>query len=75
MLAGNVLWYGFVRDYEAISYQVTLTFFTSPTPSNTSGTRMHYTICWRVVVYLIKSSIELAINTLSFESIGIKGME
>jgi hypothetical protein len=28
-MAANVLWYGVVRDYEAISYQVIPTFFTS----------------------------------------------
>jgi hypothetical protein len=28
-ITGNGLWYGVVRDYEAISYQFTPTFFTS----------------------------------------------
>ncbi|MFW5804726.1 MAG: hypothetical protein ACOCWG_05805, partial [bacterium] len=45
-IVGNVLWYGVVRDYEAISYQVTPTFFTSHKPSKTTETRMHYTMCW-----------------------------
>ena len=41
----NVLWYGVVRDYEAISYQFTPTFFTSHKRSQTAETRMHYTMC------------------------------
>jgi len=41
----NVLWYGVVRDYEAISYQITPTFFTSYKCSQTTETRMHYTMC------------------------------
>ena len=44
-LVGNVLWYGVVRDYEAISYQFTPTFLTSYKRSQTSETRMHYTMC------------------------------
>ena len=36
----NVLWYGVVRDYEAISYQFTPNFFTSHKHSQTSETRM-----------------------------------
>jgi len=43
--AHNGLWYGVVRDFEAISYQFTLTFFTSHEPWQTSETRMHYTMC------------------------------
>jgi hypothetical protein len=35
-----------VRDYEAISYQFTPTFFTSHKPSKTPETRMHYTMCY-----------------------------
>jgi hypothetical protein len=34
-----------VRDNEAISYQFTPTFFTSHKCSQTSETRMHYTMC------------------------------
>ena len=49
----NVLWYGVVRDYEAKTYQVTASFFTSHKRSNTSETRMHYTMCWRYVAYFI----------------------
>jgi hypothetical protein len=45
IIAGNGLWYGVVRDYEAISYQFTPAFFTSHEPSKTSETRMHYTMC------------------------------
>ena len=33
-----------VRDYEAITYQVTTSFFTSREPSQTSETRMSYTM-------------------------------
>ena len=51
-LGGNVLWYGVVRDYEAISYQFTPTFFTSRKPSKTSETRMHYTMCYRLVFFV-----------------------
>jgi hypothetical protein len=36
--------YGVVRDYETISYQFTLAFFTSHKPSKTTKTRMHYTM-------------------------------
>lgn len=43
--ADNGLWYGVVRDYEAISYQFTPNFFTSHKRSKTSETRMHYTMC------------------------------
>ena len=43
--------YGVVRDYAAISYQFTPTFFTSFEPSKTSETRMHYTHCCGVVIY------------------------
>jgi hypothetical protein len=42
---GNVLWYGDVRDYEAISYQFTLTFFTSHKCSKTTETLINYTHC------------------------------
>jgi hypothetical protein len=45
MLGPNVLWYGVVRDYEAIFLQATTTLFTSHRPSKTSETRMHYTMC------------------------------
>lgn len=41
----NVLWYGVVREFEAINYQFTPTFFTSHKPSKTAETRMHYTMC------------------------------
>jgi len=41
----NVLWYGDVREYETISYQFTLTFFTNHKRSHTTETRMHYTMC------------------------------
>jgi len=44
-MAGNVRWYGVVRDYETISYQFTPIFFTSHKPSKTAETRMHYTMC------------------------------
>ena len=47
----NVLWYGVVRDYEAISYQFTPTFFTSHKRSYTTETRMHYTMCCAFVLY------------------------
>ncbi|MPN04924.1 hypothetical protein SDC9_152172 [bioreactor metagenome] len=43
----NGLWYGVVREYEAISYQFTPTFFTSCKRSQTFETRMHYTMCVR----------------------------
>jgi len=43
----NVLWYGVVRDFEAVFYQFTPTFFTRHKPSQTSETRMQYTMCWR----------------------------
>ena len=41
----NVLWYGVVREFEAISYQFTLTFYTSHKRSQTTETRKHYTMC------------------------------
>jgi hypothetical protein len=44
-MAYNVLWYGVVRDFEALSYQFTPTFFTSHKRSKTAETRMHYTMC------------------------------
>jgi hypothetical protein len=46
----NVLWYGAVRDYEAISIQFSLTFFSSKERFQTSETRMHYTMCCAVVL-------------------------
>ncbi len=45
LITPNGLWYGVVRDYEAISYQYTLTIFTSHKRSQTTETRMHYTMC------------------------------
>ena len=36
---------GVVRDYEAISHQFALTFFTSHKPSQIDETRMYYTMC------------------------------
>ena len=51
------LWYGVVRDYGAISYQFTPTFFTRHKPSKTDETRMHYTMCCAFVhYYLFKSN-------------------
>ena len=47
----NVLWYGVVRDYEAISYQFIPTFFTSHKRSQTVETRMHYTMCCMLAVF------------------------
>jgi len=44
-LGGNGLWYGVVRDYEAISYQFTPTAFTSHKRLQITETRMHYTMC------------------------------
>jgi hypothetical protein len=41
----NVRWYGDVRDYEAISYQFTWTFFTSHKPLKTTKTLINYTMC------------------------------
>jgi len=41
----SVLWYGVVRDFEAINYQFKLIFFTSHKPSKTTKTLMHYTMC------------------------------
>ena len=58
MLGGNGLWYGVVRDYEAISYQVTPTFFTSHKRPKTAETRMHYTICCAFVHYFISYFIK-----------------
>jgi hypothetical protein len=49
-MAANVLWYGVVRDYEAKTYQFTMTFFTSHKASQTSETRMHYTMCYMPLV-------------------------
>ena len=46
-LLPNGWWYGVERDYEAISYQFTPTFFTSHKRQNTPETRMHYTMCVR----------------------------
>jgi len=51
-MTDNGLWYGVVRDYEAISYQFTLTIFTSHKPSQTSETRMHYTMCWQLGIFI-----------------------
>jgi hypothetical protein len=48
LITANVLWYGVVREFEAISYQFTPTFFTSQKRSNTSETRMHYTMCCKL---------------------------
>ena len=48
----TVLWYGVVRDYEAISYQFTPTFFTSHKRSQISETRMHYTMCWVLPLFI-----------------------
>jgi len=56
-LGGNVRWYGVVREYEAVSYQFTSTFFTSHKPSQNTETRMHYTICWAVVNYFYIMSL------------------
>jgi len=44
-MAANCLRYGVVRENEAITYQFTITFFTSFKRSPTSETRMHYTMC------------------------------
>lgn len=65
MLVGNGLWYGVVREYEAISYQFIQTFFTSHKRSYTTKTRMHYTMCWRFVVYSLCSFLSTSI-ILSF---------
>jgi len=42
-----------VRDYEAISYQFTPTFFTCHKRSKTAETRMHYTMCWAQLIFMI----------------------
>lgn len=51
-MTANGLWYGVVRDYEAISYQFIPTFFTSHKPSKTTETRMHYTMCYKLFLFL-----------------------
>ena len=38
------LWYGVVRDWKLLSYQVTPTFYTSHIRSKTDETRMNYTM-------------------------------
>ncbi|HAM99035.1 MAG TPA: hypothetical protein DCQ26_10540 [Marinilabiliales bacterium] len=40
----NVLWYGVVRDNEAISYQLTPTFFTSYKLSQTTEPQLFYIV-------------------------------
>jgi len=44
------LWYGVVRDFEAITYQFTPTFFSSHKRSKTSVTLMHSTMCYQLGV-------------------------
>ncbi|HQP14298.1 MAG TPA: hypothetical protein PLN58_06380, partial [Bacilli bacterium] len=55
LLVANVLWYGVVRDYEAISYQFTPTFFTSRKRPKTSEIRMHYTMCYGQIIVCLSS--------------------
>jgi hypothetical protein len=43
--------YVVVRDYEAIYYQATITFFTSHEPSKTTETRMQYTMWYHLVFF------------------------
>ena len=78
---GNGWRYGVVRDYEAISYQFTPTFFKSHEPLKTSETRMHYTVwpvtvakekCHFAVTYYYCYSYRLVSNSpfiLSFEEL------
>ena len=57
-------------DYEAISYQFTPTFFTRHKRSQTSETRMHYTMCWQLVfIHIRQFVIYLALFFLSLSPI------
>lgn len=51
-----------VRDYGAISYQFTPTFFTSHEPSQITETRMHYTMCWQPVSVCIFTPFLVSLN-------------
>jgi hypothetical protein len=65
----NVLWYGVVRDYEAKTYQFTPTFFTSHQHSKTAETRMHYTMCYGLVILIFRVySLSLTLFPFAFLS-------
>jgi len=74
-IADNVLWYGVVRDYEAISNQFTPTFFTSNKPSRTSETRMHYTICCMLAVFIHFHFLSIFLQYRSVRALERDGLE
>jgi hypothetical protein len=63
---GNGLWYGVVREFEAISYQFTPTFFTSHKRPKTSETRMHYTMC---VAMVNVQSVNYFVSFFAFKTV------
>jgi hypothetical protein len=71
-MVANVLWYGVVRDYEAISYQFTLAFFTSHKHPQTSETCMHYTMCYLLAILPYPSDSLLSVIILSMRD-GFEG--